>query len=103
MNTDTLLERVLNKIDDLSVAADETGADMKAVKDHLRTLNGSVARHEQSLNESILWRATHEQSCKPKISETTILKGIAMLCGTALTIFGAQITGFAEAIISLLK
>ena len=103
MNTDTLLERVLDKIDDLSQNVSALNVKTDAIVQRLDKLNGSVAKHEADLNEAKLWRATHEQTCKPKISDSTILKSVALLCGTALAIFGAQVSGLTEALISLLR
>lgn len=45
------LEQILHRLERLNEKSDEHGEDLAAIKQHLSTLNGSVSRHEQQLDQ----------------------------------------------------
>lgn len=80
----------------------QRGETEKAVKDHLARLNGSVARHEEVLNENKLWQS-RSKTCDRRSQNQTIHESVAMICGTLLTIYGVNVTGIGEALVVLQK
>jgi hypothetical protein len=58
MSEHDLQQHIITKLTELAVGQAEIATDMKAVKEHLKTLNGKVAAHEKQLNERL-------NSCPP--------------------------------------
>jgi hypothetical protein len=46
-------QHISTQLTELAVGQAEIATDMKAVKEHLKTLNGKVASHEKQLNERL--------------------------------------------------
>ena len=69
--TEKQLDRLLDNVDEIKTGMTELRVQVDGISQRLDKINGSVQRHEQSLNEVKQWIAVKETTCKSHLIKTS--------------------------------
>jgi lipopolysaccharide biosynthesis regulator YciM len=121
MSDVNLLERLLDRAEKMSEELVQVREQATAIQARLDKINGSVGRHDTTINELRVWTATKDQSCsvhlreiadlakalkehqdENQISNQTVLKIAVLAAITVMTVF--QVGGpLVEKLVGLVK